>query len=199
MLGGIGFTGAIARRRQSPISPIGPLSSGRGSRPRCLALCIDLEGRVDTRASACLAVLDSAALVHIGVHRQYPPIDPLSSGRGSRPRCLALCIDLKDRVDYAGIGNAWWYRTHPCYCTSAFIVNIPQSVPSPRGRGSRPRCLALCIDLKGRVDYAGIGNAWWYRTHRCYCTSALIANIPQSIPSPRGEGADRGVLRYAAT
>ena len=33
-----------------------------------------------------------------------PHPSPLPGGRGSRPRCLAIYIDLKDRVDY-GFGR----------------------------------------------------------------------------------------------
>ena len=130
----------------------------------------------------CLAVLDSQPLLHIGAHRQYPPIGPFPCGRGSRPRCLGECVDLTDRVDYGFIRNAWRSWIHRRYCTSASIANIPQSVPFPAGEGT------LCIDLTDRVDDGFIRNAWLSWIHCRYCTSASIANIPQSVPSPGGEG-----------
>ena len=74
---------------------------------------------------------------------------------------------------------------------SAHLSNIPQSVPSPSGRRSRPRCSTSCTDRKDRVDY-GFGKAQSGRR-----TSQAS---PKSISFlPPGEGADRGVARHAPT
>ncbi|MCI9877310.1 hypothetical protein, partial [Pseudomonas atacamensis] len=72
--------------KHPPISPLA-LWEGEG-RPRCLALCIDLETEV-------IVALGSVKNAQVGVDLKHPPISPLSFWEGEgRPRCLALCIDL---------------------------------------------------------------------------------------------------------
>ncbi len=73
---------------------------------------------------------------------------------------------------------------------SAYLSNIPQSVPSPSGRRSRPRRSTSFTDRKDRVDY-GFGKAQSGRR-----TSQAF---PNQSPLPPGAGADRGVVRHAPT
>jgi hypothetical protein len=171
-----------------------------------------------------------------------PSPQPSSEGRGGRPRCLALSIDLKNPVDY-GLGKALGKPTltpalfrrerEPTEVSGAvhrpeksgrlwirqstWKADPPQ--PSPGGRGGRPRCLALSIDLKNPVDY-GLVKALGKPTltpalsrrergptevsgavHRPEKSSRLWIGQstwkadPHPSPLPEVEGADRGVWR----
>jgi hypothetical protein len=53
---------------------------------------------------------------------------------GGRPRCLVLYIDLEDLSDYgfAGLQRCWIQSDT---FRSAYLSNIPESVPSPSGEG----------------------------------------------------------------
>jgi len=165
-----------------------------------------------------------------------PSPQPSPIGRGGRPMCSAGCIDLNDRVDCGfsahrnrqrrKLNASWIQRTsksakpkssnrswiHRCAFMSAYFLNIPQSVPSPIGRGGRPMCSGGCIDLNDRVDcgFSAHRNrqrrklkaSWIQRTsksakpkssnrswiHRCTFRSAYFLNFPQSVPSPLGRG-----------
>jgi hypothetical protein len=62
-----------------------PSPKGRGGRPRCLALYIDLIDRFDYGSSSS-TFPDSAKPFHVGVPPEHPPIGPLSLRERARVR-----------------------------------------------------------------------------------------------------------------
>lgn len=65
--------------------------------------------------------------------------------------------------------------------------------PSPGRRGGRPRCLALSIDLKNRVDY-GLPHqvlAIIY-SEALFQVGVNLQYPPHQFPLPQGEGSSFG-------
>ncbi len=178
---------------------------GRGGRPRCLASSADMKlpCRLWLHSKTCRSV----QLLNIPESVSSP------GGRGGRPRCLASSADMKlpcrlwlhsktcRSVQLLNIPNRFplpWereptevsciIRRHEIAVSimaSQQDVQVGAALEYPRigslslRRGGRPRCLASPADMK-------LPCRLWI--HSKTCRSVQLLNIPESVPSPLGEG-----------